>query len=390
MKPEIIASLIGTIITAIVAIVVAIIQRPSENRNGNIQPSLIVPQGYKVHHSKNRIWFWVFPITVVGGIVGYLFGTLLYRPQPATDTLPTQTAQTTVSETTNVNPPIGVTPEVTLETVLAVVTETTEINPWMATIPSAGTQLNFSPTLLPGQNADDIPNFYKMSPSPYSGIFLAQYGIGLDDVPTSWEVHYKDGEVLPAQSEKCYINQGYPEMWQSPLNLTANDSSTTMTIFVDSRYSMLVKSVEVFVTKFQKPRESADIDYIKVLVPGAGGMGIPLTSVRTNRVFVDSDLTTVYQIDFQDFILKPQEGVNIFVPITFVSEGNYQIQFKIIGQAIPTYNGDKEGDFTLTTGRFSYGWINISEPLDFQVNQEKINNDGSNNDYESADLIPCP
>lgn len=373
MQPEIIASLIGTFITATAAIIVALIQKSPE-KGSDPSPSLIVPQGYKTHDPQKRnLWFFVVPMAIVGGIAGYLLGTLFNIPPALTN--PYTHFLNKVSQPTAVSPTVEITPQV----VYAVVTETSEKNAWMATFPIAGTQINFAPNLPLGQNLDDVPTNYKMSPSPYSGIFLAHSGI--DKVPTSWEVHYQGGEILPAQSEKCYINRGYSEMWQSPLNLTANESSTTVTIFADSRYSMIVKSIEVFVTNFAEPKTNSEIEYVKVLMPGAGGMGLPFQTVRANRVFVDKDLPVAYQIDFQDFILKPQEGVNIYVPLTFLSEGTYQLQFKIIGQAIPVYNGDKEGDFTLTTGRFSYGWINIKEPLDFKVEQE-----GSG----TADLVSCP
>ncbi len=373
MQPEIIASIIGTLITAIAAIIIALIQKPPE-KESKPQPSLIAPQGYKTHNPKKRnLWLFVVPLAIVGGVAGYFLGTLFKIP--ATLPTPTPISPTQVSQPTAVSPIAEITPQV----VYAVVTETTEKNALMATFPIAGTQINFAPNLSLGQNIDDVPTDYKMSPSPYSGIFLAHSGI--DKVPTSWEVHYQDGEILPAQSQKCYINRGYSEMWQSPLNLTANESSTTVTIFADSRYSVIVKSIEVFVTDYVEPKAKSEIEYVKVLMPGAGGMGLPFQTVRTNRVFADKDLSVAYQIDFQDFILKPQEGVNIYVPLTFLSEGTYQLQFKIIGQAIPVYNGDKEGEFTLTTGRFSYGWINIKEPLDFKVEQE-----GSG----MADLVSCP
>lgn len=383
MQPEIIASLLGTLITAIAAVIVALIQKPQENKS-NSKPSFIVPQGYKAHNPKKRnLWVWVVPFAIIGGVVGYLLGILIKTS--AISSIPTSNPSIQVSQTEIISPTADVTPQI----VYVVVPESPEKNSWMATFPIAGEQVNFEPKLPSGRDIDDLPTNYKMSPSPYSGIFLAHSGV--DKVPTSWEIHYKDGETLPAQSEKCYINQGYPEMWQSPLNLTANESSSTVTIFVDSRYSMIVKSIEVFVTKFIEPKTESEIDYVKVLMPGAGGQGLPFQTVRTNRVFIEDDISLAYQIDFQDFILKPQEGVNIYVPLSFMSEGNYQLQFKIIGQAIPVYNGDKEGDFTLTTGRFSYGWINIKEPLDFQVEQDKgAFADGTGKSYDIPDLVPCP
>lgn len=347
MKPEFIASIIGTLITAVATIIVAAIQNPSVS---NQRLPRFIRQRFIRHNPKKRnIWIIIIPISVIGGIAGYFLGMLIYFPIEITTT--TSTSQT----------------------------ETFEKNTWMATMPIAGSQINFAPNLPFGQNIENVPTDYKMSQSPYSGIFLAYSGI--DKVPTSWEVHYENGDILPAQSEKCYVNRGYPEMFQSPLILAANESSTTVTIFLDSRYSMIAKRIEVFVTSYLEPKANSEIDYVKAMIPGAGGMGLPFKSVRTKRVFVDKDLMVAYQVDFQDFILKPQEGVNIYVPLTFLSEGTYQLQFKIIGQAIPVFNGDKEGDFTLTTGRFSYGWLNLKEPLDYKVTQ-----DGSG----IVDLVPCP
>ena len=341
MEPEIIASLLGTLITAIATIIVAVIQKPTE-KESNSQSSLIVPQGYKTLELKKRnLWFWVVPFAIIGGIIGYLLGAL-FKPSPTPST-PTPHSATQVTQIANVSP----TPEATIppQIVYVAVTESAETNSWMATFPIAGTQIDFSPNLGSGQNADDLSTQYEMSPSPYSGIFLAHSGI--NRVPTSWEVRFKDGENLPAQTEKCYINLGYPERGQSPLNLMANESSSTVTIFSDSRYSMIVKSIEIFITNYTGPKATSEIEYVKVLIPGAGGMGLPFQTVRTDRVFLGNDLSVAYQIDFQDFILKPEEGVNIYVPLTFISEGSYQLQFKIIGQAIPVYNGDKEGDLTL-------------------------------------------
>lgn len=91
------------------------------------------------------------------------------------------------------------------------------------------------------------------------------------------------------------------------------------------------------------------------------------TPVRTDRVFINKDTSTIYQIEFQDFILKPQEAVELVIPVTFSTDGYFQLQFKTYGQAIPIYEGDGEGDFTLTSGRDTYGWLNIEEPLDYRV-----------------------
>lgn len=341
-------------------------------------------QRYCHIHRRKRLIRKVFSFSALSalflGVIGFIaniMGILGYvglNPKSPTLTNATATHQ-------------GVVASPTPQVVYVVVTETTELNSWIAQYPVVGTQLDFAPYLSVGEKIEDLPTNLKMASSPYSGIFITRME---EEAPTSWEVHYNDGEVLPAQTEKCFINQGYPEMWQSPLNLKANDISTSVAIFVDARYSMIVKRVEVFVINYTAPRELSDIEFIKVLTPGAGGFGFPFQTVRANRVFVDKDAQIAYQIEFQDFILKPQEGVSIHIPITLVSEGNYQLQIKVIGQAIPVFNGDKEGEFTLMTGRLSYGWADIKEPLDFEVEQAETMAFTDGSSYGTVNLVPCP
>lgn len=304
--------------------------------------------------------------TIIAAYIGYL-GIKAQLEKPILTSTATQTSTTIATPS----------PEV----IYAVVTETTENDPWIASFPVVGTQLNFAPNLSLNENIEDLPSKLRMTASPFAGIFLGHME---GEVPTSWEVHYKDGEILPAQTDKCYINLGYEGVWQSPLNLRANEISSSVAIFVDYRYSMIIKSIEVFLTEYKEPKATSEIEFVRALMPGAGGMGYPFQTVRANRVFIDKDLSEAYQIDFQDFILRPQEGVDIHIPITLVSQGSYQLQIKVIGQAIPVFNGDKEGDFTLTTGRFSYSWVNIEEPLDFIVEQI------TSSDNKEADLTSCP
>lgn len=90
MKPEIVASLVGTIITAIAAILVAILQKPSKD-NESSQPSLLVPHGYKVLNPKSRnIWLFVLPMAFLGGFVSYMISSLF---MDSSQTISTQTAE---------------------------------------------------------------------------------------------------------------------------------------------------------------------------------------------------------------------------------------------------------------------------------------------------------
>ncbi len=325
--------------------------------------------------------------TVIAAFIGYL-GIKFQTEMPI---IATQTAQSISSAT--IQAESTATLDVTTTSTAAQPTEINSIETggisepsrWIENIPKAGTQLDFTLHLPAFQTINDL----RISPSPYGGIYLSYFGIYTPI--TSWAAKYKDGERLPAQSQKCYINQGYPEAWQAPLNLTANDTFGFVGIFVDSRYSMIVKSIEVIVTKYEEPKASTEVDHIEVGTPGAGGASMGFTPVRTDRVFINKDTSTIYQIEFQDFILKPQEAVELVIPVTFSTDGYFQLQFKTYGQAIPIYEGDGEGDFTLTSGRDTYGWLNIEEPLDYRVTTESHDYEGAiENPYSEVDLVPCP
>ena len=102
MKPEILASLIGTLVTAIATIIVAWIQ--AQSKKSEQSSTIIVPEGYKVYRPKSsKNWFFVLPIAILGGIVSYFSFSWVYNVHPSEGT-------PTVTEV-----PIEVTPtEITL------------------------------------------------------------------------------------------------------------------------------------------------------------------------------------------------------------------------------------------------------------------------------------
>ena len=71
MTPEIIASIIGTLVTALATIIVALIQNRTKNEK-NTPQNLLVPQGYKVHSPQTpKKWLFLIPIALLGGLVSY-------------------------------------------------------------------------------------------------------------------------------------------------------------------------------------------------------------------------------------------------------------------------------------------------------------------------------
>jgi hypothetical protein len=81
MKPEILASLIGTFVTAIATIIVAWIQ--AQSKKSEQSSTILVPDGYKVHRPKSsRNWFFVLPIALFGGILSYFSFSWFYSTPP--------------------------------------------------------------------------------------------------------------------------------------------------------------------------------------------------------------------------------------------------------------------------------------------------------------------
>lgn len=95
MNPEILASLIGTVVTAIATIIVAWIQ--AHPKKSEQTTSLLVPEGYKTHHPKSsRNWFFVVPIALLGGFVSYISFSWFYN-SPSSQFIPTATKSPTMT-----------------------------------------------------------------------------------------------------------------------------------------------------------------------------------------------------------------------------------------------------------------------------------------------------
>ena len=87
MKPEILASLIGTLVTAIATIIVAWIQ--AQSKNSEHSSTILVPEGYKAHRPKpSKNWFFVLPIALLGGFVSY-FSYSWFHNIPLPQSIPT-------------------------------------------------------------------------------------------------------------------------------------------------------------------------------------------------------------------------------------------------------------------------------------------------------------
>ena len=87
MKPEIFASLLGTLVGAAATIIVALIQNKPKKSQDTHQ--LFVPDGYKVHRSRgSRIWFLFLPLMLLGGVIGY-FSSTWFHSEPQSQVSPT-------------------------------------------------------------------------------------------------------------------------------------------------------------------------------------------------------------------------------------------------------------------------------------------------------------
>lgn len=250
-------------------------------------------------------------------------------------------------------------------------------------VPTAGAQLDFYPLLEADKIPDDIPKAYSLLSSSINGIYLSKLDTNVPE--PSWKVYYSDGPYVPAETDICLINKGYPEYLQTPLNVRVSDFEFGVTVYVDSRYTILIQDIDVIVVEYRPPRN--DIDYIEVGKGGAGGMQLPFRSVRTDNVALNRDNTKSYNIDFNDFLLDANQGVNILIPIFMSSDGSYQIQVRINGTATSTTSGERKAH-TLTTGVFSYNWVKLDDPRDYRVEQDPGGADPTN--PSQVMLVPCP
>lgn len=261
-----------------------------------------------------------------------------------------------------------------------------EDDPWIAQYPLIGTQLDFSIPNGAAGNLNNIPNDYDLISSKLGGIYTST--IQFSPPVHSWRVFFSDGSSVPAESKECLVNEGYPPMFQSPLNLKVNKALFDMSVFTDDRYSVTITDIEVSLRNFVRPR--TDISYVKVMQPGAGGGGLPFVNVRTQRLLIDGNVNKTHKITFDDFDLDVWNGLNILIPITFAESGQYELQIKIFLIAHPSYD-DRGGDIDLTSGRVIYNWYRINDPREYKVEQEdRISFGEDTQKYDTPKLVPCP
>jgi len=244
-------------------------------------------------------------------------------------------------------------------------------------IPTIGAQLDFS---LEREITGD--SFRR---SPFDGVFMSN--IKVDRYAPSWYAMYSNSPSLPAESDVCIMNMSnslFPQVQTGPLNIKVSRISLFFAIYSDYRYTLEVKDIEVLIANF-KPMDTK-IEMVYVGQPGAGGQSYPFKSVQGIKVSVDGISNTIYKMDFDDFFLAPNNGVNIFVPIAMNDAGSYQFIIKVNGVATPTYAGEPAGKISLTSNVIDYSWVKLNNPTDYNI----ADFDGANGEKVKLDLIPCP
>ncbi len=251
-------------------------------------------------------------------------------------------------------------------------------------IPTAGAQLDFTPNLGLLYQLEDIPKTFGLIPGRFRGVYISP--IRFNTPPISWKVHYQNGDSVPAESEICLVNKSYSFSKQSPLNYQVSGMDFEVSVFTDYRYSYKLTDIEVLVNSYEIPR--TDVDFVGVVLPGAGGTDFPFRTVQTEKVKIEQKGGIIYKIDFNDFKLEPNQGVNLVVPILFTGDGSYQVQVKINGIGSAVYQDDPSGNLTLTTGQFSYAWARIKDPRQYRtiVDPSMVGSEP----FQPVDLIPCP
>lgn len=242
--------------------------------------------------------------------------------------------------------------------------------------PTIGAQLNFSPK--------ETINTDVFKRSPFNGIFMSETSI--ERIAPSWFAIYPDGTSIKAESDTCLINMGASSPYASsgPLNIKTSRISFYFAIYADYRYSYEVQDIEILIADFV-PMDNNIVE-LEIGLPGAGGMGFPFKDVRAMKTWVDGISNTVYKMDFKDFVLGPNNGVNVTVPIAMIDAGNYQFIVKVNGVATPTYAGDPAGKLSLTSNVLEYIWVRVSDPRDYTIAEFK---DVFGNKID-VDLQPCP
>jgi hypothetical protein len=257
--------------------------------------------------------------------------------------------------------------------------------PTQYTIPTVGAnQGDFSPNLPLGTKIQDVPRTYDLIPGRFTGIYISE--VKFNSPSYSWKVFYQNGKFVPAESVTCLINKGSGGSMQSPLNRVVNDMDFEVSVFTDYRYSYTLSGMDVLINSYEPAR--TDVDYLEIELPGAGGMDTPFKTIRTDKVKINHAAGLIYKIDFPDFTLQPNQGVNILVPVLFVDDGSFQFQVKINGLGLPEYKDDPGGNLTLTTGQMDYGWARIQDPRQYSVKVDPALTDGTT--PQPVNLVLCP
>lgn len=245
--------------------------------------------------------------------------------------------------------------------------------------PTIGAQLNFSP-----ESSVDSGWFRR---SPFDGVFMSE-AYDYRYAP-SWYAYYKGQPRIPAESAICLMNMGakrgnFIGADSGPLNIKASRINIVFSIYSDYRYTLEVKDIDVLIADFVPMK--TDIQLVEVGLPGAGGFSYPFKNVQGMKVWVNGVSNTVYKMDFRDFVLAPNNGVNVIVPIAMANPGKYKFIFKVNGVATPTYAGDPAGAISLTSNVLEYEWILLNDPRDYQIT-ELTDMTGA---VVPVELRPCP
>jgi len=179
-------------------------------------------------------------------------------------------------------------------------------------------------------------------------------------------------------------NSLFPLVQTGPLNIRVSRINFFFAIYADYRYTLEVKDIEILISDFEPMNPK--IEMVLVGQPGAGGRGYPFSTVQGMKTWVDGISNTLYKMDFNDFVLAPDNGVNIFIPIAMSDAGSYKIIIKVNGVATPNYAGDPAGKISLTSNVIDYSWVKLNDPTNYTV-AEVQDMQGRN---VIPELAPCP
>lgn len=317
-------------------------------------------------------------IGMCGVIIAALFGYLSIQTQVFAPMRATQTAEAKVLLTPSATsvPTVTVTPT---QRILEVTPADFDSGDLVVPAPTIGAQLDFAP-----ENNVDTDAFKR---SPFDGIFMSEaYDYRYSP---SWYAIYDGQPRVPAESAICLMNLGakagdYVNVDSGPLNIKPSRINIIFSIYSDYRYTLEVEDIDVLIADFipMKP----NIQAVQIGSPGAGGWSFPFNDVQAMKVWVDGVPNTVYKMDFNDFVLAPNNGVNIIVPVAMADSGMYKFIFKVNGVATPTYAGDPAGAISLTSNVVEYEWVLLNDPRDYTI-AELTDVMG---EVVPIELIPCP